>query len=657
MTFRRSSRRTVSKKLNQMFRNGHPEQSEPAGSAIDLGCEEPQDLGELLKVVVLKAWKDLSPLCLSAFAQATCDLTSTAKGSLDMVHPARNRRKQLTSKPLAGVAEVCETRALLCAACGTIPVDVAGLSEPQFEDTTDDSVNVKLSSEEAATFGKEIATCEMIEGATGEYFCVLYATDVEVPMESMDGPGVYGVDFIADEAVLTEEGSETYLEYPEDGMPLDWNPSWGYRSLSIEPTSIDDAAMTTDVTLTDEAVPTGDLFYEYVEDGALLDPIDVTIFESIKLPMDCELPEDVNTLDATLNPDDLMVVACFGVTPEDVSAVRFTVESKDGEGLLEDAVIYAEDPNAEYPVFIPTMVMRGSVSEGDVESTEVVEETGLVEITAEDEEIWQTFLSGVGEELPEDHFYLAYSSMPGESVPGELEERTEDVVDFDGELTENLEDMPVVYFGTTSIDENTELPSEDVFVTFEESTTDDELVMEIEDVEDPSVIFQSMAGGEAPSTPESPTEDTGSPVNNQRGPNASRRMFASTSDSSDSVGTLLTRPTNGPVVGNGIAKQTSSATMRSSGRLRPASAPKTTTGPEIGGLTPLLGSVNDQASETTDDSESDVPASENGTTNDDAQTSTSQASQQESATVAGQPQRHHSIDLFMSRFHNESYAS
>lgn len=574
-----------------------------------------------------------------------------------MVHPARNRRKQLTSKPLAGVTEVCETRALLCAACGTIPVDVAGSSELQFEDTTDDSVDAKLSSKEAAALGEELTTCEMIEGSAEEFACVLYATDFEVPTETTDGPGVYGVDFIADEAVLIEEGSETYLEYPEDGMPLDWNPSWGYRSLSIEPTSIDDAAMTTDVTSTDEAVPTGDLFYEYVEDGALLEPINMTIFESIEMPTDSELSEDVSNLDATLNPDDLMVVACFGVTHEDVSAVRFTVEPKDGEGLLEDDVIYAEDPNAEYPVFIPTMVMRGNAPEGDVESTEVVEETGLVEITAEGEEIWQTFLPEVGEELPEDQFYLAYSSMPGEPVPGELEERTEEVVDVDAELTENLEDMPVVYFGTTSIDENTELPMEDVLVTFEESTTDDELVMEIEEVEDPSVIFQSMAGGEAPSTPESSTEDTGSPVNNQRGPYASRRMFASTSDSADSVGTLLARPTDGPAVGNGIAKQTSSATTRSFGRLRPASAPKTITSPEIGGLTPLLGNVNDQPSETTDDSESDVPASENGTTNDDAQTSTSQASQQDSATVVSQPQRNHSIDLFMSRFHNEFYAS
>lgn len=640
-----------------MFRKGHLEQSEPAGSAIDLGCEEPQDLGELLKVVVLNAWKDLSSLCSSAFVQAMCDSTSTAKGSLDMVHPARNRRKQLTSKPIAGVAEVCETRALLCAACGTIPVDAAGLSELQLEDTTGDSVDTKLSSKEAAELGEELTTCEMIEGSAEEFACVLYATDIEVPVESMDGPGVYGVDFIADEAVLIEEGSETYLEYPEDGMPSDWNPSWGYRSLSIEPTSVDDAAMTTDVTLTDEAVPTGDLFYEYVEDGALLDPINMTIFESIEMPMGCELPEDVNTLDATLNPDDLMVVACFGVTPEDVSVVRFTVEPKDGEGLLEEDVIYAEDPNAEYPVFIPAMVMRGNVSEGDVESTEVVEETGLVEITAEGEEIWQTFLPGVGEELPEDQFYLAYSSMPGESVPGELEERTEDVVDFDAELTENLEDVLVMYFGTTSVDENTEVPTEDVFVTVEESTTDDELVMEIEEIEDPSVIFQSMAGGEAPTTPESSTEDTGSPVDHHRGSQASRRMFASTSDSSDSVGTLLARPTDGPAVGNGIAKPTSSVTTRSFGRLRPASAPKTTSGPEIGGLTPLLGRVNDQASETTDDSESDVPVSETETTNDKAQTSTRQASQPDSTTVASQPQRNHSIDLFMSRFHNEFYAS
>jgi hypothetical protein len=581
-----------------LFRTGHLEQSEPAGSAIDLGCEERQDLGELLKVVVLKAWKDLSPLCLSAFAQAMCDLTSTSKGSLDMVHPARNRRKQLTSKPLAGVAEVCETRALLCAACGTIPVDAAGLSDLQFEDTTDDSVKVKLSSEEAATLREEITTCEMIEGATEEFACVLYATDVEVPTETMDGPGVYGVDFIADEAVLIEEGSETYLEYPEDGMPLDWNPSWSYRSLSIEPTSIDDAAMINEVSLTEEAVPTGDLFYEYMEDGALLDPIDVTIFESIKLPMGSELSEEVSTLDATLNPDDLIACTWFDMTSKDGSVVDVTVEPKDGEGLLEDDVIYAEDPNAEYPVFVSTMVMRGNVPDGDVESTEVVEETGLVEITADGEEIWQTFLPEVGEELP----------------------------------------------------------TEDVFVTFDESTTDDELVIESEGIEDPSVIFQSMAGGKARTTPESSTEDTGLPVDHHRGPNASRRMFASTSNSSDSVGTLLARPTDGPVVGNGIAKPTSSVTTRSSGRLRPASAPKTTIGPEIGGLTPLLGRVNDQASETTDDSESDVPASENETTND-AQTSTSQASQQVSTTVVSQPQRDHLIDLFMSRFHNEFYAS
>lgn len=573
-----------------------------------------------------------------------------------MVHPARNRRKQLTSKPLAGVAEVCETRALLCAACGTIPVDVAGSSELQFEDTTDDSVDAKLASKEAAALGEEITTCEMIEGATEEFACVLYATDVEVATETMDGPGVYGVDFIADEAVLIEEGSETYLEYPEDGMPLDWNPSWGYRSLSIEPTSIDDAAMTTDITLTDEAVPTGDLFYEYVEDGALLDPIDVTIFESIKLPMDSEFSEEVSTLDATLNPDDLIACTWFDMTSKDGSVVDVTVESKDGEGLLEDDVIYAEDPNFEYPVFISTMVMRGNAPEGDVESTEVVEETGLVEITAEGEEIWQTFLPEVGEELPEDQFYLAYSSMPGEPVPGELEERTEDVVDFDAELTENLEDMPVVYFGTTSIDENTELPTEDVFVTFEESTTDDELVMEIEEVEDPSVIFQSMAGGEAPSTPESSTEDTGSPVNNQRGPNASTGMFASTSDSADSVGTLLARRVDGPAAGNNVTKSTVSASARSLGRHRPASAPKAVVTLSNHGLNSLLEAGNEETSETSDDSESDVPMSENKASTNDAETSTSHMSQQESNVVASRPQRDRSIDLFMSRFHDEFFA-
>ena len=52
MMLRCSRPRSVWEKLDGIDRVSHEEPTAPAEPAIDLGCKEPQDLGELLKVVL-----------------------------------------------------------------------------------------------------------------------------------------------------------------------------------------------------------------------------------------------------------------------------------------------------------------------------------------------------------------------------------------------------------------------------------------------------------------------------------------------------------------------------------------------------------------------------------------------------------------------------
>lgn len=558
-----------------------------------------------------------------------------------MVRPARNRRKQFTSQPIAGVAEVCETRSLLCATMLDAPVEV---SDAPTEDVTADAT-VKVSSDEFSSIGEDVTTFEMIDGTTEDYAAITCEMFVsESPTDPVEGPGVMGIDFIADEAVLVEEGAEIYQEYTEEGLPTDWNPAWGYRFLSVESTTADEA------TISDEMVQ------EFGDSEILAEPIDLKILESIELPMVMDLLPEGETLDATLNPDEF-IVTCFASDMPGDTFVDVTAEPGDSKEILPNDTMFgdAEDPNV-YPEFIYTMVMRSNVPDGDVEKTDVVEEAVEVELTGEGEEVWPTLLPEGSEELPEDQFYLAYSS-----APGILDQSADDVVETEVEFSGSLEDSPVLYFGTTAADGETELPVETTVITDDGSVPDDEivpdddLVMVADEIEDTDVIFQSMAGGAVSEESESaPTEAPVSRPQHHHGPFSSTGMFDQSSDPSDSIGTMFARPTDGQPGDNRVSKTVANSTPRSAVRLRPVVAQRSAPGLVSRNLTPLLSTDDQQTSETsTDDSESDVTTSGSQPTANDSETSNSHAS----ASTANPPHRNRSIDLFMSQFHNEFYAS
>ncbi|MFN9721192.1 MAG: hypothetical protein ACK58L_21040 [Planctomycetota bacterium] len=547
-----------------------------------------------------------------------------------MARPARNRRTQRTPRSFSGVAEVCETRSLLCAAWFNAPVDVAPVDvidttvvdasgeESDFPTPDDGAVTDEMlfsvgdagTSEEAP----RLEICSMFPGGEVE-------TDVVSPELTENTE--------PEEKSLIEESIE-FVDYGVDGLPNDWDPSWGHLFLSVTTEeSRQDQGQEGEY---DPEVPSLEFTSEML-DLSLLESIDLSIVDDVVKTGEVQFLED------HLNPEDLLAV-CFRTPPTEDSPIDVAIEpvSDDSDVKSEDVVSeefvgeITEDWNRIPPKILMTMVMRGYVPDGGGEETiiDVKTEDGIVieepVLAVDGDELWAT---GVLERC-EDFPLAVY--MPG--AGGVEQDKNVDAVE---RVSDDSADTEVFVM-------------DEIYAL---TGASDEIPMDRLPEESGLIVQRTLSGDVATPGAGSETEDS-SAISRLLASYSNPNLFADQSDSEDAVGTLLARPASQPGSASVSNRSTSGPATRTAPKLSTVVSRRSLPPVALQALTTPLGDLEENESANSDaaDSETDSAAE-----NIDSVSVESDSSAQSAVNASANPvNRTRTIDLFMSRFHDEFFA-
>ncbi len=533
-----------------------------------------------------------------------------------MVRPARNRRKQLTPQSLSGVAEVCETRSLLCATGFEAPVDVVDTAVIDGSEVKSDVVAPEdgpVADEMLFSVGETAVSEEDFQLAVCNFMPMVVGETEEFAPELTEKTDVF------EDVTLSEEATE-FVDYENDTMPTDWDPSWGYRFLSMTAAPVEEMNGEVPAELQDTEI-TGEI-------------VDLPLLESVDLPVVDDMMMYTMTIEDSLNPDDLLAT-CFSAPPTDEVTDSDVEPGVDGVDVKEDVVVttdFVGEPTEDWttipPEILMTMVMRGHVSDsGDEEivvdeTTEDGSATDYGVVTLDGEEMWQTGVVDGTEDLPPIMYMFG---------AGGLNE--------DGGIEVVEGELPV----------DGEVPTDEIYTMT--GTTDDIPVDLLP--EDSELIFQTSVLEDVPSS--EPVTETGDDPASPVQVNFQRSVFAVVEENDDAIGTLLSRTGSQTGSGSATPRTYSGPAIRTAPKLNAVASRRAVPPSSLPNLTSPLGNSDESEAVDSDDDSSESNAVSANTSS--TSTSNDSANQQAANATATPANRARSIDLFMSRFHDEFFAS